>query len=242
MGRVLILIFGVLSYVVGLGGLSYFFLYVGGWEFLPLHVNSGTPGPVATALLVNTALMLIWGLQHSIMARDSFKESWIQIVPVAIERSTYVLLSGILMVAICLFWQALPGLAWHIENPIVGAILIVLHVSGWVIAVTSSFLINHFELFGLQQVYLAFTGKPEPARHFVERSFYKIVRHPLQFGILLGMWSAPSMSMTRLCLAAMMTVYIYIGLYFEEKTLLVHLGQDYENYRSRVRKLLPIPE
>lgn len=242
MGRVLIFIYGVVSYAVGLGGLVFFMLFVGGWDFLPFHIDSGTPGPTAAALLVNAGLIVIFGLQHTPMARSTFKDAWTTVVPQAAERSTYVLLSGIMMGVICFNWQPLNGTVWHLEHSTLRITITAVQVMGWGMALLASFLINHFELFGLQQVYCNLINKPEPTPDYTERFLYKIVRHPLQLGLLIGMWSAPTMTTTHLMLSATMTIYIFIGLYYEEKDLVVTLGEDYENYRKRVRKLLPFPK
>ncbi|NQV68661.1 MAG: hypothetical protein HQ498_01415 [Pseudohongiella sp.] len=242
MSKILILIYGVVAYAVGMGGLTFFILYVGGWSFMPIHVDSGEVGPIGTAIMMNVGLILLWGVQHSVMARPGFKEIWTRVIPKSIERSTYTLLSGILMLVICLNWRALDGMLWDVESSIPQTILLVLHVCGWVIAVIATFLINHFELFGLQQVWLNFKEKPEPSPSYTEKFLYKIVRHPLQMGILMGLWFTPTMSMTLFFLSATMTIYIFIGLHFEEKDLVKSLGESYADYQSRVRKLLPIPK
>ncbi len=134
--------------------------------------------------------MLLWGLQHSITARPAFKAKLTKIIPAAAERSTYVLLSGILMLVICYYWQAVEGVLWQVDQPVLVKVLLALHVAGWVVAVLTSFLINHFDLFGLQQVYLNLVKKHPPQPDFTDRFFYKFVRHPLQFGLLMGLWSS----------------------------------------------------
>ena len=242
MSRSLILIYGIVSYAVGLGGLAFFILFLGGWNFLPIHIDSSTPGPLGVSLLINTSLMALFGLQHSVMARRSFKNVWTKVVPQAAERSTYVLLSGVVFCLIGFYWQPLAGTLWHVDNQIARNALIGIQLLGWVLVVVATFLINHFELFGLQQVYFNFVNKPEPAPDFTDRFLYKIVRHPLQLGVLIGIWSTPTMTMTHLMLSATMTVYIFIGLYYEEKDLVATLGQDYEDYQRRVRMILPIPK
>ena len=147
MSKIIVLLYGILSYAIGMGGLVFFILFVGGWDFMPIHVNSGTAGPIGAALAINVALMLLWGAQHSVMARPGFKKVWATIVPKSAERSTYVLLSGILMVFMSLNWQTLDGTLWDVENSTGRLILNCLHILGWVIAVVATFLINHFELF-----------------------------------------------------------------------------------------------
>jgi protein-S-isoprenylcysteine O-methyltransferase Ste14 len=242
MSRFAIFVYGIVAYAVGMGGLTYFLLFMGGWSFLPVHIDSRPAGPLGPALVINVALIALFGLQHSIMARRWFKEMWTKIVPKAAERSTYVLASGILMMVICLGWQPVGGTLWHVDNRLARDILTAIQLIGWTIAVSASFMINHFELFGLQQVYYHLIGQPEPTPDFTSRYLYRFVRHPLQMGILIGMWSAPTMSVTHLMLAATMTLYILIGLHHEEDDLAATLGEPYDEYRRRVRMLIPIPK
>ena len=242
MSRTIILLYGLLSYAIGMGGLFFFILFMGGWDFMPVHIDSGSPGPFGTALIINVGLIAVFGLQHTIMARPAFKKVWITIVPEAIERSTYVLLSGILMLLISLNWQAIEGMVWDFQNSALRMLLWALHWSGWGIAVIATFLINHFELFGLQQVWYNFKQQARPDDSFTDRFLYKIVRHPLQLGILMGMWFTPTMSMTHLYLSIMMTVYVFIGLHYEEIDLSNSLGEPYVDYKNRVRKILPLPK
>jgi protein-S-isoprenylcysteine O-methyltransferase Ste14 len=242
MSRFLILVYGIVSYIIGLGGLVLFILYVGGWDFLPFHIDSASPGSLGVAILINLALMALFAVQHTVMARGGFKRALTKIIPQAAERSTYVLLSGVALGLICFFWQPIAGTLWHVENPVARVALTVFQLIGWVLVVLASFLINHFELFGLQQIYHNFVDKPEPKPDFTDRFLYKFVRHPLQLGVLIGIWSAPTMTMTHLMLSLTMTLYIFVGLYYEEKDLAATLGQDYENYQKRVRMILPIPK
>lgn len=242
MNRLVILIYGIVAYAVGMGGLTYFLLFMGEWEFLPLHIDSRIPGPVGPAVLVNLCLIALFGVQHSVTARRGFKDAWTKLVPPAAERSTYVLISGVLVFLICLGWQPIGGTLWHVENPLLRNSLTTIQLLGWTIAVSASFMINHFELFGLQQVYYHFADRPEPTPDFTNRFLYRVVRHPLQMGLLIGMWSTATMSMTHLMLSGTMTVYILIGLHLEEQSLAATLGPPYEEYRRRVRMLLPIPK
>ena len=237
-----VFIYSVLSYLIGVAFLFYFFGFVGGYDFIPRHIDSGEPGAPLLAALVNFCLVLLFALHHSIAARAGFKPWLRRYIPPAAERSTYVLASGVLIGLICLFWQPLPGSLWTVENSSISSLLILFQLAGWIITVLSSFLINHFELFGLQQAWLHLLGKEPAAPSFTDRLFYKVVRHPLQFGLLLGLWSTPYMSTTHFMLSATMTCYIYIGLYFEEKDLAATLGAPYMEYQQRVRKLLPIPK
>jgi len=242
MSRLLIFIYGLLSYAVGLGGLVWFILFVGGWDFIPKHIESGVPGELSTAISINLALIILFGFQHSVMARPAFKRRWTNIIPLAAERSTYVLLTGIIMGLFCLYWQPLNGVLWQVDNQIGQAVLIAGYCVGWFMVVLASFLINHFELFGLQQVYCNLVRKSEPSPHFTERLLYKVVRHPLQLGVLIGLWSTPTMSITHLMLSVSMSIYIFIGLHYEEKDLVATLGKEYNNYQGRVRMIVPFPK
>jgi len=242
MNRSLILAYGMISYAIGMGGLAVFVLFVGGWDVLPVHIDSGEPAPLVFALSINSTLMILLGLQHTVMARPGFKKGWTQVIPPAAERSTYVLLSGVVFLLICFYWQSIAGTAWHIDNTIARTVVTAMQLFGWVSVVVSSFVINHLELFGLQQVYCHFSDQVEPAAKFTDRSLYKLVRHPLQLGILIGIWCAATMTMTHLLLSASMTVYIFLGLHFEERDLVATFGQDYEDYQRRVPMILPIPK
>ena len=240
MNRLLIFIYGLFCYAAGLGTLIWFALFIGGWDFLPRHIDSDNPGPLATALVINLSILGLFILQHSLMARLSFKQRWNRIIPAAAERSTYLLLSAVMMTLICLYWQPIEGIVWQVENPAGKIILISLYFIGWSIPVMASFMINHFELFGLQQVYFYLRNKPEPAPHFTEKSFYKIIRHPIQFGTLIGIWSTPSMSATHLLLSVSLTVYILISLKYEERDLVNTLGEKYRDYQKRVSMIFPL--
>lgn len=242
MSRLLIFIYGLISYAVGLGGLVWFALFVGGWEFLPRHIDSESPGPLSSALLINVSLLTIFVLQHFIMARLTFKSRWTKIIPRAAERSTYLLFSGIIMALFCLYWQPVDGVLWQVDNQTGKIVLIAVYVIGWSIPVLASFMINHFELFGLQQVYFNLINKPEPSPRFTERFFYKFVRHPIQLGTLIGIWSTPTMTMTHLMLSVSLTVYVLISLNYEERDLVTTLGENYKNYQKRVRMIIPLPK
>jgi len=242
MSRLLIFIYGLFSYAVGLGGLVWFALFIGGWDFLPRHIDSDIPGPLSSAILINVGLLTIFVLQHSIMARLTFKSRWTKIIPPSTERSTYLLLSGIIMALFCLYWQPINGVVWQVDNQIGQIVLIAVYIIGWSIPVLASFMINHFELFGLQQVYFNLVNKSEPSPHFTERWFYKIVRHPIQLGTLIGIWSTPTMTMTHLMLSVPLTAYVLLSLKYEERDLVTTLGGDYEDYQKRVRMIIPFPK
>ena len=226
MVKLLIAIYGLVSYLVGMAGLVAFILYVGAFEFLPMHVNSIPENPIAYAVLLNIALLLLFGVHHSVAARQSFKQRLTRFIPESAERSTYVLITGIIMFAFLFHWQTFGAYVWQSDGA-TAIFLFGVYLVGWIIAFVSTFLINHFELFGLQQVYWCLRDKQKPNDAFQERFFYELVRRPLQFGVLLGLWFAPAMSFSHLMLVVGMSIYIAIGLYYEEKDLEAVLGAEY---------------
>lgn len=241
MSRFVIFIYGMVTYLVGMAGLACFVLALANWPLLFIPFDAQPVGNVGIALVINGGLMLLFGLQHSVMARPAFKEKWTALIPKAAERSTYVGLSGVFLILLSRCWQPLPGTLWRLEAGPLSQGLTIGLLLGWGLVGLSSFVINHFELFGLQQVYLNLVGQPMPTPQFQERFLYKVVRHPLQLGVLIGLWVTPTMTTAHLMLAATMTVYILIGLYYEEKDLVTTLGEVYADYQRRVPKLLPIP-
>lgn len=239
MPSLLLMLYSVLCYAIGLGVLSLFVLWVGPWGLLPWHIDSGPVAPLARGLAVDLGLLLLFGLQHSLMARAGFKRALTRVVPGPAERATYVLLSALAIGLICLLWQPLGGVAWQVENPMGRVLLIGGYVFGWGVAVWSTFVIDHFELFGLRQAWRHLRRQVEPQAVFQEKSLYRVVRHPMQLGVLIGLWSTPSMSWGHLVLALGMTGYVLIGLFFEERDLVRELGDDYAAYIRRVPQLLP---
>lgn len=242
MTRILTLVYGTLSYAIGLGGLVYFIVFLSAWRLIPNNIYQAAQVGTSAALFTNFGLMLLFAVQHSAMARKSFKAQVTKIISPSIERSTYVLISGLLMFAISFYWRSIPGALWNLDNPLAIHILCTIQMLGWGLTVASSFAINHFELFGLQQVYYHFKGETPPRPKFTDRLFYKLVRHPLQLGVLIGIWVTPEMTMTHLFLSATMTIYVFVGLYYEEKDLVSSLGNEYVNYRKKVRMIIPIPK
>lgn len=238
----IIFIYGIVSYIVALIAQVWFILYIGEWEFMPTTINSYHSVPLSAALLINLALVILFGLQHSLMARSSFKKYLTKIIPQASERSTYVLFSGLALGLICLYWQPLEGYLWHVDNEIAKILLNAGYIFGWLFSLFSTFIINHFELFGLQQIYLNLLNKPEPSVSFKEKLLYKFVRHPIQFGVLIGIWFTPSMSYSHLMLSITLSIYIFIGLKYEERDLIAALGNRYIEYQQRVRMMLPFPK
>lgn len=191
------------------------------------------------AMVVDSALILLFGLQHSIMARESFKRWWTKIIPPPVERSTYVLIASLLLMLLMWQWRPIGGTVWQIENRIAWALIWALFWVGWAVVFVSTWLINHFELFGLQQSYAYWRQRPLTPPKFQTPFLYKWVRHPMQLGILIAFWSTPQMTRGHLLFATGMTLYILIGLYFEERDLLKRFGSKYRSYRRVTAMLIP---
>lgn len=218
------------------------FLYLIGFMtelFVPKTINSGHDSPVGTAISINIFLISLFGIQHSVMARPKFKDKWTKIIPKPIERSTYVLLSSLALINLFYFWRPLPTHIWNISSETLALALTALAFTGWVIVLVSTFLINHFDLFGLRQVYHYLVGHPEENLKFKTPLFYKFIRHPIYFGFLLAFWATPVMSAGHLLFTIGMTVYIFIGISHEEKDLVRTYGGLYENYRKKTARIIP---
>ncbi len=241
MANAIKILFGATSYLVGLGGLTYFVLFLGGWDFLPRHIDSGAAGSLASALVINLGLMLLFGLQHSVMARPGFKRVWTKVVPAELERATYVLTSGLFMLAFAAFWQPMGGVVWNVDTAGVREAIIALYAFGFLFAVAATYMIDHFDLFGMSQVIRYVRKRPAPKAELRQVGLYRIVRHPIQTGMLLVLWCTPTMSATHFLLTVTMTAYVFVGLYFEERELVRTLGPAYEDYRANVNKLIPWP-
>ena len=208
---------------------------------VPKSIDSGSQGAGATAILVNVLLVGLFAAQHTIMARPGFKTWWTSFVPAPMGRSTFVLITSLLLGLLYWQWRPLPETVWLVEFAPLRAILIALSFVGWGIVLYSSFLIDHFDLFGLRQVTLHLRGLPYRHHPFMERSLYKFIRHPLMAGFLIAFWATPTMTEGHLLFAGLMTVYIFFGIHMEERDLLRMLGDDYRGYHARTPMLLPGP-
>jgi protein-S-isoprenylcysteine O-methyltransferase Ste14 len=191
------------------------------------------------ALVVNLALLGLFAVQHSVMARAGFKAVWTRFVPRSVERSTYVLISSLLLALICWKWQAIPAVVWDVSSPALKMLLLALSALGWLILLISTFLINHFDLFGLRQVLLRARGIAYTPVQYSERAFYKHVRHPLYLGFLIAFWATPHMSLGHLVFSIATTGYIFVGIFFEERDLMKYHGAQYAAYRARVPMVFP---
>jgi protein-S-isoprenylcysteine O-methyltransferase Ste14 len=240
MSRVLCFVYGLLAYVIGVPTLVYAIGFLID-QVVPKGINDGEVVSVAQALMVNVVLLLLLPVQHSVMARPSFKAKCTQIVPEAIERSTFVLVTGLLLWLLYWQWRPMPDVVWDIQTSSLRSLLMTVYFAGWVLVFGSSFLIDHFDLFGLRQVYLCLQGKEYTPPVFVERLVYRWIRHPLMLGFITAFWFAPTMTQGRLLFATVITAYIFVGIQMEERDLIASHGDDYKTYRQRTGMLLPIP-
>jgi len=234
-----------IAFLYGLACYALFFvtfLYAIGFVMdlvVPKTIDSGTVVPSAQALIINLLLMSVFAVQHSLMARKQFKAWWTQFVPPQVERSTYVMLSSLALVLLFSQWRPMPVPVWQIADPYLAVAVTALSFVGWLIVLTSTFLINHFELFGLQQVVNNLAGRSAPATRFRTPLYYKFVRHPLYLGFIIAFWAAPTMTIGRLLFAAVTTAYIFVGILLEERDLVELFGDEYRRYRQRVSMLVP---
>jgi len=237
--RVLTLIYGVASYLFFLGTFVYLMGFVGNW-MVPKSIDSGqAPTSMGAAITINVLMLGLFAVQHSIMARPAFKKWWTRYVPVPIERSTFVLLTTAILALTAWQWRPLPEPLWQVENPIGVALLSGISLAGWAIVLIATFLIDHFELFGLRQTVAYAAGGVARPPVFKERLFYRWVRHPLMSGFLIAFWFTPVMTQGHLLFAVVSTAYILIGVKIEERTLVYLHGERYEDYRRRVPMLFP---
>lgn len=231
-------VYALIAYALFQGAFAYFILFLNG-VWVPKGIDDGQPRPLPMALAIDVTLVLFWGLQHSVMARRGFKERWTRIVPPHTERATYGLASGIALMIVMLGWVPVEGMIWSIETVWARAVVIALQTCGWLVLVAASFEIDHYETFGLKQPYYAMKGEEPKEVEFQAKRIYRMVRHPIQTGIFIGMWAAPTMSASRFVFAVLMTGYISVGLYFEERDLVREFGERYRRYRREVPALLP---
>jgi protein-S-isoprenylcysteine O-methyltransferase Ste14 len=238
MGRFIALLYGIAAYVLFFITILYAIGFVSGLA-VPKTIDSGAVVAMTEALVVNLLLMSVFAIQHSVMARKPFKEWWTQFVPKSVERSTYVLFSSLALVLLFWQWRPMPTVVWHIDNAQIAMTVTAISLIGWLIVLTSTFLINHFELFGLHQVTSNLTGRDMPAMRFRTPLYYQFVRHPIYLGFIIAFWATPTMTAGHLLFAAVTTAYIFVGIMLEERDLIDLFGDEYRRYKDRVSMLVP---
>lgn len=237
-GKACAFVFGLAAYLVFFVTFLYAIGFVSGLV-VPKTIDSGTVVPLGEAAIIDLLLMVLFAVQHSVMARRQFKQWWTRYVPQPVERSVYVLFASLALILLFWQWRPMPAVVWQIADPQIAMAVMALSFFGWLLVLTSTFLINHFELFGLHQVVNNMTGGTMPAPHFKTPALYKLVRHPIYLGFIIAFWAAPTMTVGHLLFAAVTTAYIFVGIFLEERDLTELFGDEYRRYKQRVAMLIP---
>lgn len=238
--RLAVFAYGVVSYAVFFATFLYACGFIGNF-LVPQAIDGEPRTSLAVALVTNVLLLGLFAAQHSIMARPRFKRWWMRLIPPAAERSTYVLFSSLALILLFALWQPMGGVIWHVQHPFGEALLYAFFAFGWLLVLFSTFLINHFDLFGLRQVWIFLRGRTYTHLQFMTPGPYRVVRHPLYLGWLLAFWATPTMTASHMVFAVLTTAYILIAIQLEERNLVEHHGDEYLAYRRKVPMILPIP-
>ena len=239
MQRSLNMLFALIAYAIFFVTFLYLIAFVGNLPMAPITVDRGPDAPMPMAIVIDLGLIALFGLQHSIMARQGFKKWWTRVVPWSAERSVFVLMTSAVLIILIALWRPIDGAVWSVDGETARTILWALFALGWFTVLLSTFLINHFELFGLQQAWMHLRGRPHQDPQFHQPLLYKWVRHPLYLGFFIAFWATPRMSYGHLLLSLGMSIYMLIAIRYEERDLIVLFGERYERYRVEVGMLLP---
>ena len=239
MNRIAIFVYGITCYLIFFGCLLYSIAFVGDFGLVPKTVDSGTAGPIGLALAVNLGLLSLFAVQHTGMARPAFKRVWTRIVPEPAERATYVLLTVVCLALLYAFWQPIEGTVWHVENETARTALTGLYLFGWALLVYATALIDHFDLFGVRQVWVHLRGEEYEPHAFRTPGLYKKIRHPIYLSWFMIFWVTPTMSAGHLLLAVVTTAYIMLAALVEERDLLNHFGDAYKRYMETTPRYFP---
>jgi protein-S-isoprenylcysteine O-methyltransferase Ste14 len=240
MKRFIFFLYGIICYIIFLGAFLYAIGFTGDLV-VTKTIDSGFQGGIGGTLIVNLLLLSLFAVQHSVMARQAFKKRWTKIIPRPIERNTYVLFSSLVLIILFYFWRPLPEQIWNTGGTVIAPILTVLFFGGWFVVLTGTYLINHFNLFGLQQVYLYLKKREQQYPKFVTPFYYQFVRHPLMLGFIIAFWAAPVMTLGHLLFAVASTGYILIAIQLEEQDLVRFHGEAHKRYQRKVSQIIPMP-